>query len=117
MKAADLGGARRARYGFGNPTLVLEDARSVWGWPRLETVWQDLRYAMRMLRKASGFTKKSGVAIGKRFPCRTAQITPCPSCVRGEPILLDSPPCEAMLELRRSARRGARVGEAMHRRP
>src|SRR3990170_8639649 len=60
MKAADVGSPGRARHGFGNPTLVVEDARSVWGWPRLEAFWHDLRYGTRMLLKAPGFT---GVAV------------------------------------------------------
>src|SRR5262249_16675835 len=48
MKASDVGGPSPARRAFGNPAIVLEDARSVWGWPRLEAFWHDLRYGTRM---------------------------------------------------------------------
>ncbi len=49
-----------ARYAalrkFGNPALVKEDAREVWGWGWLERLRQDLRYGLRMLVKAPGLT-------------------------------------------------------------
>ena len=36
---------------FGNVTLAKEDTRAVWGWPWLEQMVQDGRYAIRMLRR------------------------------------------------------------------
>jgi len=50
-----------ARAALGNVTMAQEDSRAVWVWPWLESVWQDIRYACRSLRRQPGF---SIVAIG-----------------------------------------------------
>ena len=40
---------------FGNATLAREDARAVWIAPWIESVWQDLSYAVRVLWREPGF--------------------------------------------------------------
>src|SRR3984957_20357247 len=45
-----------AQRAFGNTTLVREVTREMWGWIWLERCVQDLRYAVRVLRKAPAFT-------------------------------------------------------------
>ena len=40
---------------FGNPTLVQTKSREVWQWPRLESVFADLKLTLRRLRKSPGF--------------------------------------------------------------
>jgi hypothetical protein len=42
----------RARREFGNPLLLAEESREALGWSWLEHLWQDARYAFRMLRKS-----------------------------------------------------------------
>src|ERR1700689_436892 len=47
---------RKARVAFGNRTVLEERSREVWQWPTLESIWADVRFAMRQLRKSPGFT-------------------------------------------------------------
>ncbi len=43
-----------AQRAFGNTTLVAEETRSVWRWVSLDIFLQDLRYAIRTMRRAPG---------------------------------------------------------------
>jgi predicted permease len=45
-----------ARRAFGNTTLVKEDVREMWGWISVERFIQDLRFAIRILRRSPVFT-------------------------------------------------------------
>jgi len=47
--------AREARKAFGNRTLLEERSREVWQWPTLESLWADVRFALRQLRHSPGF--------------------------------------------------------------
>lgn len=46
---------RQARIAFGNLAVLEERSREVWTWPTLESVWADVRFAVRQLRKSPGF--------------------------------------------------------------
>ncbi|MFP5237955.1 MAG: ADOP family duplicated permease [Acidobacteriota bacterium] len=50
-----------ARRAFGNVTLLQERSREAWQWPLLESIWADVRYAFRQMRKNPGF---AAVTIG-----------------------------------------------------
>jgi putative ABC transport system permease protein len=55
LEAEECGhdGARRV---FGNATLVKEDVRAAWGWPRLEQLVRDVRYGLRQVRRNPAFS-------------------------------------------------------------
>ena len=55
-----------ARRELGNPTLVQENTRSVWGWTVVEQFGQDLRYALRSMAGSRLFTLLaiSSLALG-----------------------------------------------------
>ena len=46
---------RAARRAFGNRTLLEERSREVWQWPTLESIWADVQFALRQLRRSPGF--------------------------------------------------------------
>jgi putative ABC transport system permease protein len=53
-----------ARRRLGNATLVRDDARDVWGWSWLQDIWQDVRFAARLLAKDRRFTVAVVLALG-----------------------------------------------------
>src|SRR5271169_2287488 len=92
-----------ARRQFGNALLLRETSREVWGWGSLETIMQDLRYALRMLRRNPSFTLIAVLTLGAGIGVNTAVFTAF-NAVALRP--LDVPDPDRVLQVDRSTQAG-----------
>jgi predicted permease len=92
-----------ARRQFGNVTLVREDSRAAWGWSSVEQLWQDVRFAMRVLKKTPAFTATAVAVLALGIGMNTAMF----SAVKA--VLLSAlpyPEPERMVQLNQTAEDG-----------
>jgi putative ABC transport system permease protein len=64
-----------AQRALGNATLIKEITREVWGWTSVERLWQDVRYALRAMRRNPVVTAVAvlSLALGNRSEHRDFQ--------------------------------------------
>jgi putative ABC transport system permease protein len=93
MKEAEYGrsGADDARHAalrrFGNVARLREDVRDMWTFPTIESVWADVRFAVRRLPKERSFTALAVVALALGIGANSTFFALVYAmCLRGLPI-------------------------------
>lgn len=75
MKAEASGSRTEAARRMGNAALLKERCRELWTFARLETWWQDIRYAVRTSGRTPGFVLAAILALSFGIGANTAVFT------------------------------------------
>jgi predicted permease len=64
LEAEERGGDRlAAKRALGNTTWIKEETRYMWGWSSLSIFWQDVRYGVRLVRRAPMFSMFAAASL------------------------------------------------------
>jgi predicted permease len=80
---------QKANREFGNAALYKEVSREVWGWVWLETLLQDLSYALRVLSGNPGFTLVAAITLALGIAVNTSIFSLFSGWVLKRPAVAD----------------------------